>query len=525
MQERERILELVKVGVISTEEALILLENIATEKDEKLIDKEATDANKRQPVVDEAKNYYDSLETSLETEDKVAQETMDAEWKDKEQLEEILSALAEEANQTSVKLDEVNIKIQAIEKEIREKEEEIMVLNTLEDLEELSDSKLAEREQMQHDLAYFNDTLSELKEKKADLQLSLRTIKKEQKENMKEEWKNKFDIPEDWKEQANETFDQVSDRLGDAGSQFGQFIKKTIEAVSNTVNDNVDWKDINIKVPGVATQTFSHEFVYPANDATIIDVKVANGKTTFKSWDKEDVRVEAEIKFYGKTSNQTPFEAFLERSDIEVDEDKISFQIPNKRIKADLTFYLPARHYDHISIKMLNGDIKLKDLEVNDIYLKTTNGDMAIKRIEASMLELESVNGDVDIKESTIKDLIGDSVNGDMITKAAIENIKMSLINGDIRVTPEKDELQRMVGSVVNGTIKVAVPKEKSLMGTCKTSFGSIKHRVENIDITREKKDRASQLIEFVRGELSEEALSIELTSTTGSILIKDTDK
>ena len=37
----------------------------------------------------------------------------------------------------------------------------------------------------------------------------------------------------------------------------------------------------------------------------------------------------------------TPFEAFLERSEIEVDEERISFQIPNKRIKAELIFYLP----------------------------------------------------------------------------------------------------------------------------------------------------------------------------------------
>ena len=33
-------------------------------------------------------------------------------------------------------------------------------------------------------------------------------------------------------------------------------------------------------------------------------------------------------------------EAFLERSDIDVDDETISFQVPNKRVKADLTFYL-----------------------------------------------------------------------------------------------------------------------------------------------------------------------------------------
>ena len=46
MQERDRILELVKKGILSTEEALVLLENIATEKDEKLVNKEASEVKK-----------------------------------------------------------------------------------------------------------------------------------------------------------------------------------------------------------------------------------------------------------------------------------------------------------------------------------------------------------------------------------------------------------------------------------------------------------------------------------------------
>ncbi|NSS17328.1 hypothetical protein HRG19_13315, partial [Enterococcus faecalis] len=41
MKERERVLELVKKGILTSEEALILLENMATEKDEKQIEKAA----------------------------------------------------------------------------------------------------------------------------------------------------------------------------------------------------------------------------------------------------------------------------------------------------------------------------------------------------------------------------------------------------------------------------------------------------------------------------------------------------
>ena len=60
MKERERILDLVKKGVLSTEEGLDLLESMATEKDEKQIAKEAdrvTASHKaKNQVIDELEN-------------------------------------------------------------------------------------------------------------------------------------------------------------------------------------------------------------------------------------------------------------------------------------------------------------------------------------------------------------------------------------------------------------------------------------------------------------------------------------
>ncbi|MGC3144973.1 hypothetical protein ACPTG9_15580, partial [Enterococcus faecalis] len=73
----------------------------------------------------------------------------------------------------------------------------------------------------------------------------------------------------------------------------------------------------------------------------------------FKTWDKEDVKVEAKIKLYGKMAGVSPMVAFLERSDIDVDDETISFHVPNNRVNADFTFYLPKPTYDHVSVKLL----------------------------------------------------------------------------------------------------------------------------------------------------------------------------
>lgn len=530
MQERDRILELVKKGILSTEEALVLLENIATEKDEKLVNREASQVKRSQATQTEGTSSLEDVEDEINksfesdsTED-FFEKLKENERRDQEKLEEILAELTEGINEVSASIDDVSVEIEGLDKDIKEKEEEITVLNTMEDLDGLTDDKKAEREQLEKDLAYLKETKVQLVEEKEELKEQLKSFKKEQKETMKDEWKSKFDLPEDWREQANETFTQVGEKVGEAGSQFGSFIKKTIESVTSSVNDNVDWKDINIKVPGVASQNFSHEFVYPENEATIIDVKVANGKVKFKTWDSPDVKVVADIKFYGRNNADTLFEAFLERSEIEVNEEKISFQIPNKRMKVDLDFYLPKRNYDHMSVKMLNGDIKLKDLDLGDIFLKSTNGEMEILNVSASMLEVEGVNGEIEVSDSQIIDFLGETVNGNIRTKADIRSNNISLINGEIRITTPKDSQPKKIeASAVNGTIKLALPETVGIDGAAKTNFGNIKNRLSRIEIVREKKDRTNQSVEF-RRSVDDTLTFVNLSTTTGSILLKDTD-
>lgn len=534
MQERDRILELVKKGILSTEEALVLLENIATEKDEKLVNKEAAQvkknvASEKEVITENEKQEHSAVDEIFNEEETDGTEAFFEKLKenerlDQERLEKILAEITEGINEVSANLDEITVEIDGLDKDISEKNEAITVLNTMEELDGLTEDKAAEREQLEKELIYLKETKEQLQEEKEELNTQLKEFKKEQRETTKEEWKAKFEIPEDWKDQANDTFNQVSEKAGEMGTQFGTFIKKTIDAVTSSVNDNVDWKDINIKVPGVASQSFTHEFVYPENEATIIDVKVANGKVAFKTWDETDVKVVADIKFYGKINSESLFEAFLERADIDVDDERISFQIPNKRMKVDLVFYLPKRNYDHMSVKMLNGDIKLKELELGDIFLKTTNGEMTINKVSASMLEVEGVNGEVDVKDSRIIDFLGETVNGNIRVKSDIQSTKISLINGEIRITaPNNSEPKKIDASAVNGTIKVALPQDVGIEGACKTNFGSIKNRFSQIEMIREKRDKTNQCEEFRR--TSEDNLTyLNLSTTTGSILLKDTD-
>ncbi|KAF1295784.1 hypothetical protein BAU15_04420 [Enterococcus sp. JM4C] len=534
MKERERILDLVKKGVLSTEEALDLLETMATAKDEQHIEQAADKVsstnqdltNKANSSSEEDKKInklIDALENGQEVEEPTP-DLKDKEQEDKENLEKILDDLATEANQASVELDEINAEIQGIRTEIKEKQEQSMQLDTKEELGSLTDEELENREALQGELEDLEDTLSDLLEEKLTLEAELKNIRKNQWSETKESIGSKFDIPDDWKDQANETLGQVGGKMAEAGTQLGKFLKQTFQTVSESVNDNMEWKDISLRVPGIASTKFEHEFYYEAPQASILDVKVANGNIQFKTWDKEDVKVEAKIRLYGKMDAETPFEAFEQRSQINVDDDQISFQIPNKRIRADLVFYLPTRVYDHVSVKLLNGNLTIDELEVKDAYTKSTNGNIQLNKIKATMLEIEGVNGNIGVSDSQILDSIVETVNGNASFDEAPQNVSVSLVNGDIRITAKSAGLHKIEASSVNGNVKVAIPVELGVDGYAKTSLGRINSRMSDYEVVREKKERTNQMLQFRR--VSEEQMAqVSLSTTTGSIFIKDTDK
>lgn len=522
MKERERVLELVQKGILTTEEALVLLENMAKEKDEKIVDKEAQnvksmDIKKETPSMQDFDDSLPDIEDLDDTEEKIKEQAE----KDRRRLEQILDELATAANNTSVELDEVNEQLKEAKADLKAKEELLMVFDTKEELSEIEENK-EERVTLAAEVDEVAKKIAELESQKTQLEDKLKNIRKEEQEEKKST--SRFDIPDDWKETATETLSQVGEKVGEAGSQLGRFLKKTITTVVDSVNDNVDWKEVNFKVPGIASTKFDHTFNYPNTQATLIDVKVANGEVIFKTWDREDIKIDASIKLYGKMNAATPLEAFLERSEIEVDDEKISFQVPNKRIKADLTFYLPARMYDHVAIKMLNGDISIENLQIGDFYGKSTNGDLQFNQVQATMLEIEGVNGDVEVNDSKVLDFLADTVNGDFILKAAIENIHVTSVNGDVKITSKNDTVHRIDTKLVNGTIKVAVPKTVGIEGTAKTNIGSIKNRLENYEVIREKKDKGNQFVELYRANEEDRKVTLKLATTTGSIYLKDAE-
>ncbi len=235
------------------------------------------------------------------------------------------------------------------------------------------------------------------------------------------------------------------------------------------------------------------------------------------------MKVDTHITLYGKMDGE-PFAAFEERSKIEVNDDHILFHVPNKRVRADATFYLPKRVYDHVSMKQLNGNMSIVSLDAKDVYTQSTNGNIEVLNINATMLEVAAVNGNIKIVDGDIMDTIIENVNGGITVQTTPQTIGASLVNGDIKLTFADTRLMKVDASSVNGNVKVALPATLGVEGNAKTSLGKINSRLSEVEVIREKKERLNSFQQFRRVQ-GDSLAQLELSTTTGNILLKDTDK
>ena len=492
MNERERILELVKQGVITSEEALILLENLA-----KAMTPGHDDVTEDTPVADA---HHDQKAQADQTSNP-----------DVEEAEAALANLNTQIAELSGSLDAATAQVKSLAAQIAANDEQIIVLDTMEDLDTLTTEKYRERGALKQENLELQHQREVLDEQVVEMKTQLAEYNREKWALTKQRFTDKV-FTDDWQDQAKDALSDLGKTVESATSQIGSLVKKTM----NNVLDNVDWKDVTVKVPGLATEKFTHVFTYPAVEATVLDFKVANGDVTLRSWEKDDIQVDATVKLFGKMAEETPLAAFLARTHIDVNDDHFVFQVLNRRVQADLIVSLPKRVYDHVTLRLLNGGVQLQDLQGKDFYVKNANGDMTFTGVSATMLETQGVNGSLKVNGGDLHELMFETVNGDIKVHTTPQTATLQTVNGTVRITLGSD-FKKLTASSVNGNVKLAAPQSITLRGEIKTRFGSVKSRMSGLG--EQPKGKHVSLDRAGTGDGI-----VAITTTSGNVQLKDTD-
>ncbi len=568
MDERERILELVREGILSVDEALELLESVANKETIKTEQREFTTKQPKQEDIFEEETFV----TDEPAEEPIPEVEQTVE-EDQQHVEDELESIANELNQYSVEIDALNEELTVLRTELTEVEEdlnemkfslneeytetkkelekdiinlqkEIELISTIdevdnyEELKSLNQDLTAALEELNalENTAATDEEIKELEERAAALRLEIEDLNRDKNEKLKEmhavkmkQWTTKakkvsenWEIPDEWREGANKTMDKASDIFGETSKTFGDIFRQTINTTKEALN-KVDWKeiDVNLNFPRKVQSKFEHEWLFEQTTATILDFKNANGNVQFKPSVNENIKVSAHIKFFESFDEATPLAAFETRSIIKIDEDRFTFHVPDKAIAVDMIVYLPQRDYDYIRSNSFNGDVTFNQIKARDVYVKATNGDIVLNKLHATMLEVKGTNGDVTLKETDLRDLLISTVNGDVRIVGRVQSSDVNTTNGDIRMTLHGDDLIRISGGSVNGDVKISFPEQAGLDIEAKSTFGKVKSRLSNSNasLTEEKKGKTHRLQRMGSGEICR----VNVQTTTGNILFKDT--
>lgn len=574
MGERERILELVREGILSVDEALDLLESVANKESKKSEERDFVSEDifekKAEPVETEVE-----VEPEKEAEEEPVEATEEEKDVENNKIEEELEELANELNRYSVKIDEINEEITAKKQEVSEIEQDLAdkkdvlteeyfekkselenklinlrkeielislieeidstnELNSLnadltkimEDLRDLEAKSLTSEEIQEADarIASLQTEIQDLTDAKNEWLKEMHSLKMKQWTTKAKQMSESIEIPEEWRDNANKTMERASDIFAETSRSLGDVFRQTVRTTKDTIN-NMDWKDIdiNFNLPKQAKVTFEDEWLFENTTATILDFKNANGDLIFKPSMNDSIKVVAKIKMHGNIQEATPKEAFEARSVIKIDEDQFTFHVPNKSVVADMIIYLPKRNYDYIRSNSFNGDVHFKEITTRDIFVKATNGNISIDDMQATMLEVKGTNGDITLTELYLRDLLVSTVNGGVRVVGEVQSSDVHTTNGDIRMTLSGNELIRVVGGSVNGDVKISLPEGVGLEIEAKSTFGKVQSRLSNIESSLEaaKKGKTHRLRRISDGEICR----VKAQTTTGNVLFKDTDK
>ena len=487
MNEKERILDLVKKGVISSQEAISLLEELGKNQGEasKVSEQEKKDASTYQK-------------------------------EDEKRFDTVLDSLASVVTNFSSEWDEEFETLNQVTQQVKQKEERIEELHSAKVLDKLTVEQEMELQRLTEELEVLCSQQRSLEEEKKAAQDEMKRLKKEEFDEKLKKAKQKIEET-DWQQTTSDSLSQLGGIIGRFAGQFAKAAAETARNVSATIKDHPSFSTMS---PFFYQTSHSYAFEEEFGEIGIIEIKVANGDIKMKTAPQSTVTIEGEFRLNEEFETQEEIEQYInERLNVSLENDTFKFFIPSKKVYADVTFVFPEKEYDYVSVKGLNSGIRMKDFTGKDFYAESQNGEISVKNVSGTMLELTSKNGTIKQLDGQFKDTILDGTNGNIIFDAEAESATLKTVNGSIKVKKVVPNAKQVMAKTVNGSVQLDVPESLELEATLSTSLGKLHYDDAQYEVIKHEKTVTSHSVVLRR---QKETVPVRITgkTTTGSVTL-----
>ena len=487
MNEKERILDLVKKGVISSQEAISLLEELGKNQGEasKVSEQEKKDASTYQK-------------------------------EDEKQFDTVLDSIASVVTNFSSEWDEEFETLNQVTQQVKQKEERIEELHSAKVLDKLTLEQEMELQRLSEELEVLRSQQRSLEEEKKAAQDEMKRLKKEEFDEKLKKAKQKIEET-DWQQTTSDSLSQLGGIIGRFAGQFAKAAAETARNVSATIKDHPSFSTMS---PFFYQTSHSYAFQEEFGEIGIIEIKVANGDIKMKTAPQSTVTIEGEFRLNEEFETQEEIEQYInERLNVSLENDTFKFFIPSKKVYADVTFVFPEKEYDYVSVKGLNSGIRMKDFTGKDFYAESQNGEISVKNVSGIMLELTSKNGTIKQLDGKFKDSILDGTNGNIIFDAEAESATLKTVNGSIKVKKVVPNAKQVMAKTVNGSVQLDVPESLEVEAALSTSLGKLHYDDVQYEVIKHEKTVTSHSVVLRR---QKETVPVRITgkTTTGSVTL-----
>lgn len=536
MDRKERIMALLKAGVINKDDALMLLEqevqnNSASAGKVKLEETDSFSHEELQEEVAKIVEKTNSLSAQIDG-DKGQLVQLKEQLKHKtDYLESLQEAYADfqerrqeqgeaadgftptsvdELLQAEIGGDPVTVETPGQEPDpeqpfahFSEKEFVEAIADSREDLDDLTKA-IQEKEA---DISLLSQKLSDINSRVR----SSRTASEEQEDEGKQETSEAGGEEKAKSVQSQKLFEGVEE-LNDLAKETAKWVNRVTPSILSAVKDYSDRvkelaDDLAIEVDRKGNRdtekskeeslSFQEEVAID-DQASLVDIKLACGEV--------DVKVEAgekeRLMITYQTNGQLSLNEF--RDEISkcrlavIDQERVKFHFSSRKVRAHVTLYLADRSYDYVSLKVITGSVQAKGIKGQDFLTKVKTGRIAIDQVTGTMMESSNQTGKIYMKGCHFKDVVAKLTTGKIYYTGNVQGIDLAVNTGNILLDTDA-HLQHAEAKVQTGNIRWYNMTYPAIEADLRARIGTISHPYEreDMDITVEENRRAGQRLKF----------------------------
>ncbi|HEX5565079.1 MAG TPA: DUF4097 family beta strand repeat-containing protein [Sporosarcina sp.] len=299
-------------------------------------------------------------------------------------------------------------------------------------------------------------------------------------------------------------FSQVGDR-------FMQFMQTAVEKV----------KTFDFDSPLGTSVSFHEESTKDATGVTEVVVDIDNGKLNIIPTEAEEVRAAFSVRAFRADSEEAARKEFADKVLFVNDGNKLRIVSHLKMVQVNVDLYIPNREYEKLSVRLLNGAFKTREMNVRDIQVKTANGKVDVADTTFKTADIETVNGAIQLNGLEGETLEAETLNGRVYIDGKLKDVEAQSLNGHVVVTTTDVDARKVEAKTVTGAVELYVPKEVPLSGEISTNMGRLDLQLTDVERTSEQEQIFQRTLRFKKDvEGGQTPLHIFGEARTGSVLV-----